>query len=163
MRSYVAQWPIEQHYMLPAVGYSVGTERAWRRWAHVKVEDVQPGDILVCNAAVEITNDLVREVEVACCLVLTPSETGTAGLENMNSISSPAQPAGGVMLTRCPAENVDNVTHHKIYTRHAVYNVPDGIHGDFYVALIGYVGAGANNNSTVQLEPYCGDMSVVVL
>jgi hypothetical protein len=176
--TYVAPWPIEKVSAVdPIWNYVNYVDRAglWRRFSHVYVPDIQAGDILHTTLSLESTNDEGYAVEWACGLVLTPNETGLAGVENMPSVSGTDTPSGGELMSRIPGYNVTpalapNGTvwhgmHHGMFSLSTSYIVPEGISGNRYVAAIGYA-SGSSYTQTgdkLKIEPYCGDMSVTLV
>jgi len=163
---YEAPYPVELVSTIPAVQYSVGTDRHFRRVAHVLIPDLQPGDLLTIASHFEITNDLNTLVEFSAGLVLTPTDSGTAGLENMNSLSNGTEPAYGKFITRFPGYNLtqNGKMHHGMMPLNAIYKVPEGVSGSQYVAIMSYV-AGLQywpTSQAVVVEPYCGWLQVKV-
>ena len=169
--TFVAPWPCELVSSLPAVQYSAGTDRHWRRIAHVLVEDVAAGDILQCKSCFEVTNDLPFIVELAACLILTPCSTGTAGLEFLASVSGAQEPSNGRFITRCPGYNLtpnscpkfpNGAMHHGMFPLSKDYVVPAGVSGNQYVAVMAYCGGlnYAPTSDLITVEPWCSDLSV---
>jgi hypothetical protein len=168
---YEAQRPIEIITSIPAVNYSLGQDRHFRRVAHVMIPDVKPGDILSIASSFEITNDLPTLVEFVAGLVLTPDATGAAGVELLSSLSGQTQSASGKFITQFSGYNLtpnqnanfpNGAMHHGIFPLNAVYRVPEGVSGDQYVAIISYV-AGLQHwptSQTVKVEPYAGWLQV---
>lgn len=170
--TYVAAWPIELETELPEVNYVSYTQRIWKRVAHVLVPDCQPGDVLQCKFTFEVTNEQNHALELSGGLVLTPASTGTAGVEDMPSVSSTYQPTNGLMVSRmggynvtpqiAPGGSVWHGMHHGEIYRNVDFIVPEGVSGDRYVAAMFYCGGSSYTVSGGKLviEPYCGDMSV---
>jgi hypothetical protein len=168
---YEAPLPAELVSYIPAVNYYSGPQRHFRRVAHVLVPDVRPGDILTVASNFGVTNDLDTLVELAAGLVLTPDATGTAGFENMVSLSSSEQPSSGKMMTRFVGFNVTpnpsplfphGGMHHATLPLNAIYRVPEGVSGNMYVAIVSYV-AGIQywpTSEYVTVEPWCAWLQV---
>lgn len=177
---HVAPWPIELVTSIPAVQYAAPAsplDRQWRRVAHLLIPDCRPGDLLECLCSVQVSNNLPfistplpngytgpHIVEVAGGLVLTPSSTGTAGLEAMSNVSTSQEPSGGRFITRMSGANVTpnpGMHHHEI-TRAARYIVPPGSSGPQYVALMLYCGGlrYAPTTDALAVDQYCGSFSV---
>lgn len=166
--------------VFPLWDYTNYIDRAglWRRFAHVKLTDVQPGDIIHVDSLLEATNPHGYAIEWVVGIVLTPLASGTAGCENMPSVSSNFEPTHGKSITRFPGFNVTPMTditdtdgnnvfpgeHHSVMSLSATYVVPAGISGDQYVALIGYA-AGSSyttaNADKLVIEPGCGHLNGV--
>lgn len=172
LQAYIAQPPIELIQWLPAVQYVSGPDRHFRRIAHVKVPDVRPGDLLLCNGSFEITNGLQYLVELAAALVLTPCAQGTAGVELMPSLSSGQEPPDGRFVTGFSGFNVTpnqcqqfpyGGMHHAIFPMGTSYVVPAGVSGDQYLAVIAYCGGlqAWPTTAAVKVEPLCGRLSVL--
>jgi hypothetical protein len=159
---YIAQWPCELMAYMPEHTYSVGTERSWRRLLQLEVPDCQVGDRLKVDARILITNDTGTNVEISGGLVLTPQSSGTAGMENLASVSNGQQPAFGRMISTMDGENCTPGMHHMIMQRSADFLVPEGFEGDQYVILVAYAAGGGTiaNPRSIQIEPYCAMMSV---
>jgi hypothetical protein len=170
---YQASTPIELVSTIPAVNYNIGSDRHFRRVAHVLIPNLKPGDILTISSNFEITNDLGTIAEFAAALVLTPTSTGTAGLENMGSLSNSNEPSSGKFITRFPGYNLTpnqgtnfphGGMHHGMMPLNAVYKVPEGVSGNQYVAIMSYV-AGSQywpTSEYVTVEPYAGWLQVKV-
>jgi hypothetical protein len=161
-QAYVAPWPCELVTNIPAVQYNSGTERHWRRVIHCLVPDVQPNDILQCKACFEVTNNLGFVVELAAAMLLTPQAAGTAGIENLTSVSSPQEPSDGKFITRCPGFNVTPQMHHAMFPLAKDYIVPEGASGDQYVAIMAYCGGLQYwpTSHSIVVEQWCADISV---
>lgn len=165
-----AAWPIELvSEVRPVLNYTNYIDRShmWRRFAHVLVTDVQAGDILDVSCALEATNPNSYPIEWVYGLVITPSASGTAGCENMPSVSSTYEPSGGKLISRMGGQNVTGhaYQHHAIFPLSVKYTVPTGISGDQYVAAIGYAAGSSlsGTNDALVIEPYCGDLSVTLV
>ena len=160
-----APWPIELVTSIPAVNYHTGPDRHFRRIAHVLVPNCAPSQLLDCAGSFEITNDLSGLVELAACMLITPTSAGTAGLEYMTSLSGSAEPANGKFITRFPGFNVtpNGGMHHAYFPLQGRYVVPEGMSGDLYVTIMAYCGGLKYwpTSETVAVEPYCGTLSVI--
>lgn len=171
---YVAPWPVELVSTMPAAHYEVGQDRQFVRIAHLLVPDLLPGDKLLCSGSFGMTNDLPFLVELAAGLLLTPSATGTCGLELLPSVSDiGVEPSGGRFITRFVGFNVTpnevepqfphGGMHHALWHLTKGYVVPQGVNGDHYVAIIAYC-AGEElwpTSDIVTIEPMCSDLSVM--
>jgi len=170
--TYVAPWGSNINNDLPIINYSTGSEREWRRVQHVLVPDVQPGDVLSYTFSTSTTNPYGYSVELSGGLVLTPDPTGTAGLENMSSVSNADQPSNGLFMSRVPGYNISPQTdpsgsvwhgmHHGKWTISGSYIVPQGVIGDRYAAACFYAGGSSYTQSgeIFVIEPYTTDMSI---
>lgn len=164
----IAPWPIELvSEVKPVLNYTSYIDRAhmWRRFAHVFVPDVQAGDVLTTLLSLQGTNPQSMPLEFVVGLVLTPSASGTAGCEDMPSVSASYQPTNGIMMSRMGGRNLTghSHSHHGELFRHTHFIVPEGLTGgDYYVAAIGYAGGSSltNSNTRLVIDPYCSDMSV---
>ncbi len=176
--TYVAPWPIEKVSAVdPILNYTNYIDRAslWRRFSHVLVPDVQAGDILHTTLSLEATNDENYAVEWVCGLVLTPNETGLAGMDSVPSLSGTDTPSGGKLMSRFPGYNVTpqvapggsvwHGMHHGMFSLSTSFIVPEGVSGNQYVAAIGYASGSSYTvaNDKLIIEPYCGDMSVTLV
>lgn len=169
---YEAAWPIELVSEMTEVEYSDYTERIWYRIAHVFVPDCRPGDILDCKFMFEVTNDEDHALELSGGLIITPNATGTAGVEDLPSVSTLDQPAEGKFVTRFGGYNVTPAfvsgggvwhgMHHGEFHRSKDYIVPEGISGDQYVIAACYCGGSTLTDPGGKLivEPFCGDFTV---
>lgn len=164
---FIATWPIELISSMPAVTYkfSEGKFREFRRLAHVLVPDCSPGQIIDCIGTLQISNNLGELVEFSAALVLTPEIAGVAGIADPFNLSSNAEPPNGKFITRFPGFNVTTNPggmHHAPFTRQGRYVIPEGIHGNQYVAYIAYAaGETVDKTRTVSVDSWCGDLSVI--
>jgi len=168
--TYTAAWPIELvTEVRPVTNYTNYVDRAhlWRRFAHVMIPDVQAGDVIHVECMLEATNPNSYPIEWVYGLVLTPSASGTAGCENMPSVSSTYQPSGGKLMSRMSGQNLTGhaYQHHGIFPLSVSFTVPAGISGNQYVAAIGYAGGSSlsGSNDALVIEQYCGDLSATVV
>lgn len=160
--TFITPWPCELVSSMPEHTYSAGTERTWRRLVHLLLPDCKAGDRIEVDARVLVTNDTGTNVEISGGLVLTPQSSGTAGMENLVSVSNGQQPAFGRMISTMDGENCTPGMHHMIMQRSADFIIPDGFEGDQYVILVAYAAGGGTiaNPRSIQIEPYCAMMSV---
>lgn len=171
IETFTAPWPIEMVSAIPAPNYDATHPRAFTRIGHQLVPDCRPGDVLAVLATFQVSNRMTDIAEVAAGLILTPDQSGVAGLVDPFTLSSTAEPPRGRFMKRSPGENVTpNQTakfpyggrHHAPAHLMCCYTIPPEISGDQYVAIVAYAaGVDFSSSRQVFVDAMCGDLSII--
>lgn len=163
--TFIAASPAELLTSVSAPTYGLYAPRNIVRVMHVKIEDVQPGDVITAQGIFEVTSEHSL-TEVSSGMILTSDSTGTAGVTDVSGdqfcFGCGENPTSGVWITRFPGRNLPLNVHHDFYTHAGSVVVPSGMSGDVYAAIIMYADAGASSSRYVTIEQYAGSMSATI-
>lgn len=137
--------------------YDINNPRNFQRIVHLAIPDCQPGDVITAFSSWAFTLDFNITTEVSSGLVLTPDPTGTAGIQdivgNQFAIGLGDQPSNGVFVSRFPGRNLTLTIHHDFHNHNGIVEVPEGMSGTLYLAVIAYADA-SDHLKYIKVEPH---------
>lgn len=147
--------------------YNLNSPRNFQRIVHLAIPDCEPGDVITAFSswAYTLPNIFNINTEVSCGLILTPDPTGIAGVQDIPGdqfcISCGEQPSNGKFVSRLPGRNLTANIHHDFQEPSGHVEVPEGMSGTLYLAIIGYADA-SDPEKYIEVEPHSCRISAKV-